>query len=271
MDNTKAGLAAVETGSLRRRDVLTDVFLGTVWTEAAGAMRDLARLADPSFAATAQRRGQEGARVDQPPVPRRRKPADQLRDHEGRQGPGRADGLAGLRHLARRVRPRATGCRGDARPVGARGARHRLGRPHALEGEHALRAAVVQQRRLVAVPDRLGRAGALQGRARRAAWQYLDALADLTFLEGRGYMPELLSGDLLRTVDAAVPISCSPRPASFRPSCGGWSACRKRTTACACRRNCRLGGIFLRVRNLKWREARGTLEVRRGAASLAAR
>ena len=38
-----------------------------------------------------------------------------------------------------------------------------------------------------------------------SAWQYLDALADLTFLEARGYMPELLSGDLLRSVDAAVP------------------------------------------------------------------
>ncbi len=32
---------------------LTDVFLATVWTEAAGAAADLARLADPSFAATA--------------------------------------------------------------------------------------------------------------------------------------------------------------------------------------------------------------------------
>ena len=38
MDNTKAGVGAVETGALRRRDVLTDVYLGTVWTEAAGAM-----------------------------------------------------------------------------------------------------------------------------------------------------------------------------------------------------------------------------------------
>ncbi len=38
-----------------------------------------------------------------------------------------------------------------------------------------------------------------------SAWQYLDALADLTFLEARGYVMELLSGDLLRSVDAAVP------------------------------------------------------------------
>jgi hypothetical protein len=38
-----------------------------------------------------------------------------------------------------------------------------------------------------------------------AAWQYLDGLADLTFLESRGYMAELFSGDRLRSVDAAVP------------------------------------------------------------------
>jgi hypothetical protein len=36
-------------------------------------------------------------------------------------------------------------------------------------------------------------------------WQYLDGTADLTFLEPRGYMPELFSGDRLRTIDAAVP------------------------------------------------------------------
>src|SRR5512146_209424 len=37
------------------------------------------------------------------------------------------------------------------------------------------------------------------------AWQYLDGTADLTFIEPRGYMPELFSGDRLRTIDAAVP------------------------------------------------------------------
>jgi len=38
-----------------------------------------------------------------------------------------------------------------------------------------------------------------------AAWQYLDALAQLPSLEGRGFTAELYSGDRLRTVDAAVP------------------------------------------------------------------
>ena len=49
-----AGIAAVETGTLRSRDVLTDVFLGAVWTEAAGATADLASIADPPFVATAR-------------------------------------------------------------------------------------------------------------------------------------------------------------------------------------------------------------------------
>jgi hypothetical protein len=38
-----------------------------------------------------------------------------------------------------------------------------------------------------------------------AAWTYLDGTADLTFIESRGYMAELFSGDRLRSVDAAVP------------------------------------------------------------------
>jgi hypothetical protein len=38
-----------------------------------------------------------------------------------------------------------------------------------------------------------------------AAWTYLDGTADLTFIESRGYMAELFSGDRLRSIDAAVP------------------------------------------------------------------
>src|SRR5262249_59657938 len=54
MDNTRAGLAAVETGALRQSDVLTDVFLASAWTDAAGATAELARLAGDSFAETAR-------------------------------------------------------------------------------------------------------------------------------------------------------------------------------------------------------------------------
>ncbi len=124
MDNTKAGVGAVETGALRRRDVLTDVYLGTVWTEAAG--RDGRSRADRRTGVHdhAAGRGRKSPRVNQPPVPRQREPPDQLRDHEGRQGPGRTDGVAGVRHLARRVRPRASpeskGCSTSCRaPVSA--------------------------------------------------------------------------------------------------------------------------------------------------------
>ena len=71
MDNTRAGLAAVETGALRSRDVLTDVFLGAAWTEAAEAAADLARVAEPAFATARPCGRREGPRVAQPPLPRR--------------------------------------------------------------------------------------------------------------------------------------------------------------------------------------------------------
>ncbi|HEY7698612.1 MAG TPA: hypothetical protein VIE88_09360, partial [Vicinamibacteria bacterium] len=39
----------------------------------------------------------------------------------------------------------------------------------------------------------------------QAAWFYLQGAKSLAFLEARGYVPELLSGDRLKPVDAAVP------------------------------------------------------------------
>jgi hypothetical protein len=38
-----------------------------------------------------------------------------------------------------------------------------------------------------------------------AGWAYVDACAELAFLEARGYTTELLSGDRLRSIDASVP------------------------------------------------------------------
>ena len=43
-----------------------------------------------------------------------------------------------------------------------------------------------------------------QGRP-EAAWQYVEALGELAFVESRGYTAELFSGDRLKSVDAAVP------------------------------------------------------------------
>ena len=92
------------------------------------------------------------------------------------------------------------------------------------------------------------------------------ALADLTFLEARGYMPELFSGDRLRSVDAAVPhqLFATTGFVSTRDARAGRP--RGRSTAdCGSRRTCRRAGTFLRVKNLRWRDARGDLEIRRGA------
>ena len=80
MDNTKAGLAAVETGTLRSRDVLTDVFLGAAWTEAADADGATWRRSPTRRSPRRRRPRPAKARaVAQPPVPRRRGPADLLR------------------------------------------------------------------------------------------------------------------------------------------------------------------------------------------------
>jgi glycogen debranching enzyme len=55
MDNTKAGLAAVEAGKLRRADVLTDVYLAAVWTEATDAVSELGTaLVERDFARSAR-------------------------------------------------------------------------------------------------------------------------------------------------------------------------------------------------------------------------
>jgi len=55
MDNTLAGLAAVETGALRSGEVLTDVYLAAVWTMAAESAGELAlALGEHDFARRAQ-------------------------------------------------------------------------------------------------------------------------------------------------------------------------------------------------------------------------
>jgi hypothetical protein len=39
----------------------------------------------------------------------------------------------------------------------------------------------------------------------QAGWSYVESAKSLAFLEARGYVPELLSGDRLKSLDAAVP------------------------------------------------------------------
>ena len=99
-----------------------------------------------------------------------------------------------------------------------------------------------------------------------AGWQYLDALADLTFLEARGYMPELFSGrpPPLDGCGGAAPAVRDDRLRLGRHARPGRPRGNRPGTAAGAA-SCRRGGTFLRVKNLRWRDGRGSLEVRRDA------
>lgn len=206
MDNTKAGLAAVETGALRRRDVLTDVFLGAVWTEAADAAAEMAALAgDDAFAASAR----AASRKASTSLNRR------FLDDEGRRiyfavmkdGKGQAEatvwpGFGLWRGVFERGRPAVDGMLDDlaGAGVGADWGARMLSIDSSLYEP-------LSYNNGASWPFLTGFAAlALYSHGRAdAAWTYLDGTADLTFLESRGYMAELFSGDRLRSVDAAVP------------------------------------------------------------------
>jgi glycogen debranching enzyme len=205
MDNTKAGLAAVETGKLRRRDVLTDVFLGAVWTEAAAAAADLAAVADPSFAPTAR------AAADKARASLNRR----FLDDENRRvnfavmkdGTGQAEltvwpAFGIWRGVFDEDRAAVEGMLDRLAGVGVGtdwGARM-LSRESELYEPLSYNNGAVW-------PFLTEFAALALYRNHRgpAAWAYLNGTADLTFLEARGYIAELYSGDRLRSIDAAVP------------------------------------------------------------------
>ena len=265
MDNTKAGVGAVETGALRRRDVLTDVYLGTVWTEAAGAMRDLARIADPAFVTVAQTAADKAhASINRrfPDNANRRINFAIMRD-----GKGQAE---------QTVWPAFGIWRGvfDLAQPGVEGMLDQLARAglgtdwgaRMLSNESKLYEPLSYNNGAT-WPFLTGWAAlALYTGGRGApAWQYLDALADLTFLESRGYMPELLSGDLLRTVDAAVPHQLFATTGFVSTAMRGMVGLQETDGGLRLSPQLPPGWSFLRVKNLRWRDARGTLEIRRGA------
>ncbi len=205
MDNTRAGLAAVETGTLRSRDVQTDVFLAATWTEAAGAAAELAAIAGDGFADTAR----QAATKARAAINRR------FLDDDGRRiffavmqdGTGQAEPTVwpafGLwRGVFDADRPAVAGTLDDLAGAGVGtdwGARM-------LSIDSALYEPLSYNNGAV-WPFLTGFAAlGLYSHGRPdAAWAYLDGTADLTFLESRGYMAELFSGDRLRSVDAAVP------------------------------------------------------------------
>jgi hypothetical protein len=205
MDNTKAGLAAVETGTLRSRDVLTDVFLGAGWTEAAAAAANLAKIADPSFVATAQ------AACEKARASLNRRFLDDagrrvyfavMKDGKGQAEPTVWPAFGIWRGVFEGNRPAIEGTLDELARAGIGtdwGARM-LSRASKLYEPLSYNNGAVW-------PFLSGFAGLALYAERRApaAWAYLDGTTDLTFLEARGYIPELFSGDRLRSIDAAVP------------------------------------------------------------------
>jgi hypothetical protein len=205
MDNSLAGLAAVETGKLRSRDVMTDVFLAAAWADAAAAAADLAAVAEPAF----------GARAAAAAARARAALNERFLDDEGRRVHFALD-RGGLPRDALTVWPAYGIARGvfDAgRPaiagaldalagaaIGADWGARMLSRESALYEP-------LSYNNGASWPFLTGFAAQALYAARRApaAWAYLDGLADVAFLEARGFLPELLSGDRLRSVDAAVP------------------------------------------------------------------
>jgi hypothetical protein len=113
-----------------------------------------------------------------------------------------------------------------------------------------------------------------QGRP-EAGWAYLQALADLAFVDSCGYTPELLSGDRLRAVDAAVPHQLFATMGFMSGFARGLLGLRQEAApgrglgpALVVRPQLPPEWREMKVRNLRWRDQRTDLIVERvgGAA-----
>jgi glycogen debranching enzyme len=270
MDNTKAGLV-IETGALRSRDVQTDVFLATVWTEAAAAMTELARLAEPGFVPTAE----AAARKARAAINRRflddanrrinfaimKNGTAQAEQTDwpafgiwrGVFDPGHAAVTGMLDELARA---------GLATDWGAR----------MLSKESKLYEPLSYNNG-ASWPFLSGWAALALYKGGRpdAGWQYVDALADLTFLEARGFIPELLSGDRLRSIDAAVPHQLFATTGYATALMRGLVGLEETDNGLRLAPHLPPGWSFLRVKRLAFREAKADLELRRTARGLSVR
>jgi len=205
MDNTKAGLGAVEVGKLKRADVLTDVYLGAIWTEATAAAADIAAIAGDPFAETA-RAAHAKARTSL---------NQRFLDDEGRR-------IYYAWTTAGRGEPEATAW-------SAVGLWRAMFEPHRLAVSGMLDelarsgigsdwgARLLSRESQVYEPQSYNNGAvwpfltgfttlALYAHHRAdAGWQYLDGSAELAFIDARGYTTELLSGDRLRPLDPSVP------------------------------------------------------------------
>ena len=205
MDNSLAGLAAVETGKLRSKDVMTDVFLAAAWTDAAAAAADLAAVAEPDFvpravAAAATARAALNRRFLDDPG--RSIHFAVLRDGTTRSALTVWPAYGISRGVLDAARPAVAGTLDElaGAGLGADWGARMLSRSNELYEP-------LSYNNGASWPFLTGFAAQALYSQRRspAAWAYLDGLADVTFLEARGFIPELLSGDRLRSVDAAVP------------------------------------------------------------------
>ena len=206
MDNTLAGLAAVETGALRSGEVLTDVYLAAVWTMAAESAGELALvLGERDFARGAQDTW----------VKARAAANARFLDNEGRQiyfailrdGQGQAEPSVWMawglwQEVFDDLHPAVGGALEQlaGSGIGADWGARMLSRLSSLYEPLSYNNGAVW-------PFLTGFAIlALYEHDRApAGWAYLDGTADLTFLDARGYITELLSGDLLKPMDASVP------------------------------------------------------------------
>ena len=206
MDNTRAGLAASETGALRRTDLLTDVFLAGVWVDAARAMSSLAVIVGDSAKAREAQQVYDKARASL-----NRRFLDEksrtihyalLKDGTGLNERTVWPAVGLWRGLFDAGSPAVGGMLDElaGAGVGADWGARMLSRESPLYEPLSYNNGAVW-------PFVTGYAAmALYAHGRpEAGWSYLQALADLAFVDSCGYTPELLSGDRLRAVDAAVP------------------------------------------------------------------
>lgn len=273
MDNTKAGLAAVETGTLRRADVLTDVYLAAVWTDATAAAAELAVLAGDGFSADAR-----GAHAKARASINKR-----FLDDEGKRiyyawmksGRGEAEATAwsavGIwRGVFDANRPAVPGMLDElARPgIAADWGARLLSRESQVYEPQSYNNGAVW-------PFLTGFATlALYSQHRAdAGWQYLDGTADLAFIDGRGYVTELLSGDRLRPIDTSVPhqlFSTSGFVSGVMRGLVGWTEpdATDATAAVAIEPQLPAGWKHLTLRRMRWRDAIFDVSLARDAAGL---
>ncbi|HSK10556.1 MAG TPA: hypothetical protein VK911_13335, partial [Vicinamibacterales bacterium] len=248
--------------------VLTDVFLATVWTEASAAMIDLARLADPAFVPTAEAAAAKArAAINRRFLDdtRRRINFAILKDGTGQAEETDWPAFGIWRGVFDEGHPAVAGMLDELARAGLAtdwGARmlskeSRLYEPLSYNNGASW-------------PFLSGWAAlALYtgGRA-DAGWQYVDALADLTFLEARGFIPELLSGDRLRSIDAAVPHQLFATTGFASSLMRGMVGLQETDEGVMLAPRLPADWPFLRVKRLRFRDGTGDVEIRRQPAGL---